>query len=231
MIHPKIKITKNFFEKSAWANNLYVCGLDEVGRGCLAGPLVVGAVILPLNTTYRNLKDSKVMDEAEREQAFAWITKHCWWSIAIINHRTIDAINIYQATLRGMRKAYQQLCTQLPFSLEKLTYVTIDAMPLRCNDLPGHEKIEFHHFFYGERFSTSIAAASIVAKVTRDRLMKDISPLFPAFNFHEHKGYATPQHIKTLLAEGKTIIHRDSFISGITNQDVNVERVLQQSLF
>lgn len=230
MIHPKIRINKNFFETRAWEQGLYTCGLDEVGRGCLAGPLVVGAVILPHNTTYRLLKDSKVMDEAEREKAFAWIDKHCTWSVSIASHRIIDTINIYQATLFAMKKAYLQILEKTPFPIQKLKYVLIDAMPLNLDAIYGHEGLEFHHFNYGERFSTSIAAASIVAKVTRDRLMEKIGTHFPAFAFEQHKGYATKQHIDALLANGPTIIHRTSFISEIKTEE-DAEKILQQSLF
>lgn len=230
MLHPKIKITKNFFEKKAWAEGLYTCGIDEVGRGCLAGPVVVGAAILPHNTTYHLLKDSKVLSADERNIAFKWINAHCQWSVSIVSNRMIDTINIYQATLFGMKKAYLNLAEKLPFPIEQLKYVLIDAMPLELDKTFGHKDLEFHHFNYGERFSTSIAAASIVAKVTRDNLMEHISPYFPAFSFEQHKGYATKQHIAALLAHGPTIIHRTSFISAIkTEQDA--EKSLQQTLF
>jgi ribonuclease HII len=230
MIHPKIRITKNFFEKEAWAEGLYTCGLDEVGRGCLAGPVVVGAVILPHNTTYHLLKDSKILTEEERKTAFKWINAHCQWTVSIVGNHMIDTINIYQATLFGMKKAYLNLTQTLSFPIEQLKYVLIDAMPLEMDKAFGHEKLEFHHFNYGERFSTSIAAASIVAKVTRDNLMEKISPYFPAFSFEQHKGYATKQHINALLTHGPTIIHRTSFIKSIKKES-DTEETLQKNLF
>ena len=227
-MHPNIKISKNFFEKAAWTDNLYACGLDEVGRGCLAGPLVTGAVILPPKTSYRLLKDSKILTEAERNTAYAWITKHCFWSVGIVSPQTIDTINIYQATLYAMKKAYLQLIEQMPISLESLKFVLIDAMPLTLPATARHAALELHHFNYGERFSASIAAASIVAKVTRDRLMEKIATSFPAFGFEQHKGYATKQHIDALLEHGATLIHRQSFISKIKT---NPQKLMQQNLF
>lgn len=211
----KIKMKKNSFEKMAWEKNRYVCGIDEVGRGCLAGPVVVTATITPQNTSYRLLRDSKVMTEAQREEAYAWITANCFYATAMVNHRLIDHYNIYTSTLLAMKKAYLALIAQLPFSLEHLEYVLVDAMPLKLDASCGHEKLEIHHFPYGETYSTSIAAASIVAKVTRDRLMKKLSPLLPLYDFAEHKGYATEKHITALLAHGSSIIHRKTFVDTV----------------
>lgn len=226
----KIKILKNHFEKKAWAEQLYVCGLDEVGRGCLAGPLVVAAVILPIDTSYHLLKDSKVLDPEQRDKAFTWISKHCFWTTGMVNHRLIDTLNIYQATLYAMKKAFHQLTQTLPIQIEKLKYVLIDAMPLKIEPSYGSTHLEFHHFPKGERLSSSIAAASIVAKVIRDNIMTQlIGPQFPSFAFEQHKGYATKQHIDALLLQGPSIIHRKSFITGITTQ-TNTELLSQQSL-
>jgi ribonuclease HII len=230
MVQPTIKLTKNFFEKKAWAEELFVCGIDEVGRGCLAGPLVVGAAIVPANTTYKLLKDSKILSESQRNEAYAWITKHCTWAIGYASPSVIDTINIYQATLFTMKKAYLNLITQLPFPPEKLRYVLVDAMPLNLSSVAHHPSLEVFHFNYGEQFSSSIAAASIVAKVTRDRLMEKIHHLFPDFDFCHNKGYATKNHIAALLAHGPTIIHRSSFISNI-HSDKDPEKTSQQSLF
>jgi ribonuclease HII len=103
-------------------------------------------------------------------------------------------------------------------------------MPLNLENLHEHHTPEFHHFNYGERYSSSIAAASIVAKVTRDRLMRSLNPSFPLFSLEQHKGYATKQHISALLANGPTIIHRNSFISEIKTAE-DVDRAAQQTLF
>jgi ribonuclease HII len=224
----KTKLPKNYYEKQAWANDRLVCGIDEVGRGCLAGPLVVGAVILPKNIYYPLLKDSKIMLAEERDKAFKWINKNCFWSIAIASNHIIDSRNIYQATLYAMRKAYLQLIETLPFSFEKLKYVLIDAMPLELDTIYRHKDLEFAHFPFGEKYSTSIAAASIVAKVTRDRLMAKMDPVFPAFSFQQHKGYGTKLHQSALMTSGPTIIHRTSFIDQLQEVPASNE---QQSLF
>lgn len=222
----KIVIPKNFYEKNAWQQDLYVCGIDEVGRGCLAGPVVVGAVILPINTTYYLLKDSKILTEEEREKAFAWIVRHAIWSTAVVNHRIIDQRNIYQATLLAMRKVYFQIMTQLDFLEEKLKFVLIDAMPLVLEKGLIHKNLEFLHFNYGEQRSISIAAGSIVAKVVRDRLMGSIGEFFPGFAFEQHKGYATKQHMAALQKIGPSIIHRKSFLRG-----AKIDQDEQQLLF
>ncbi|MBY0352939.1 ribonuclease HII [Candidatus Babeliales bacterium] len=206
---------KQFFEKDAWANGLRVCGIDEAGRGPLAGAVVVAAVVLPPNTTYKLLKDSKIMTEEEREQAYAWIVKNCLFSIAQADHHAIDAINIYQATLRAMRKAYVQLINMMGSQFETLRYVVVDAMPVFMNEPYKHANLDFHNFTFGESYSRSIAAASIVAKVTRDRLMATTQKLFPAYAFDQHKGYATAEHIVSIKEHGPSIVHRTSYLSNI----------------
>ncbi|MFA5306204.1 MAG: ribonuclease HII [Candidatus Babeliales bacterium] len=215
MGQPNVKLTKNFFEKMAWADEHFVCGIDEVGRGCLAGPLVVCAAIVPINTTYRLLKDSKILTEAQRNEAFEWITQHGIWAIGCASPQVIDTINIYQATLFAMKKAYLHLITKLPFPHEKLRFVLVDAMPLKLDPETTHQALEIHHFNYGEKYSSSIAAASIVAKVTRDRLMERIHHSFPAFGFNQHKGYATKQHIEAVHVHGPSLIHRKSFLTNL----------------
>ena len=206
---------KYFFEKDAWAQNLLVCGIDEAGRGPLAGPVVVAAVILPRDTTYKLLKDSKIMTEEEREQAYQWITSHCLFSVAQADHSQIDRINIYQSTLHAMRRAYIQLIGTIGSQFETLRYVVVDAMPVFMNEPYKHSNLDFHNFTFGETYSRSIAAASIVAKVTRDRLMKTTQKLFPAYAFGDHKGYATKEHIASIHQHGPSIVHRTSYLSNI----------------
>lgn len=226
----KIKaFPKNFFEKKAWEQNLQVCGIDEVGRGCLAGPVVVAAAIIPPGCTYHLLKDSKVLVKEERERAYKWIVKHCLYSVAYACHKTIDEHNIYQATRIAMKKAYISLVEQLPFSLEELNYVLVDAVPLSFEKSYTHPNLEVRHFNYGETVSTSIAAASIIAKVTRDRLMEEIDSLFPLYTLKQHKGYATKAHTAALQKNGTSLLHRLSFLSSLTKK--NDENVHQQSLF
>src|SRR5579863_9600369 len=100
-----VNIKKNSFELAAWNDQRFVIGVDEVGRGCLAGPLVAAAVILPLNKAHSMLKDSKIMTPIERLKAFKWIKKHCWYGIGIVHNRIIDKHNIWQATIIAMKKA------------------------------------------------------------------------------------------------------------------------------
>ncbi len=220
---------KQMFEKSAWQKNLYCCGIDEVGRGCLAGPLVTGAVILPIGAKYKYLKDSKILTEKERELAYDWIVKNAFYTTAITCHQTIDNINIYQATLKTMHKVFVNLYEKKQINFEKLKYILVDAMPLKINNIYMHKNLELHYFNYGESFSTSIAAASIVAKVTRDNIMKRISPLFPNYTLDQHKGYAAPKHCKSIIEHGATIIHRKTFITKISQEKNDVPK--QQQLF
>ncbi len=211
------KLTKDFFEHEAWGQNKLVCGIDEAGRGPLVGPVVVAAAVLPINTTYKLLKDSKVLTEVEREQAFTWIVKHAIYSVVVVNHHDIDCLNIYQATKRAMHKAYVQIIEQLQ-SVELLHSVLVDAMPLEIAPGYKHDKLEVHSFPFAESKSKSVAAASIIAKVTRDRLMVRLNSSFPLYNFQQHKGYGTPAHDVSIRLHGPSIIHRNSFISKYLNE-------------
>ena len=216
-----LKFSPNFFENLSWEKSLYTCGIDEVGRGCLAGPLVTAAAILPINAKHKLLKDSKTLNEQERNIAYDWITKNCFYSIAISSHQKIDSLNIYKATLQTMKKSFFQLLQSLPFAYEQIKYLLVDAMPLSLPTSMTHKNLEIHYFNYGETISTSIAAASIVAKVTRDKLMQKICPIFPKFNMQEHKGYGTEKHIKNLNDFGPSLIHRTTFISKVLKVKTN----------
>ena len=220
--HPKV--LKNQFEKDAWASGQLVCGIDEVGRGCLAGPVVTGAVILPPNTSYRLLKDSKEMSESDRNQAFSWICEKATYATATMSWQQIDRLNIYQATRRAMKQAAIGAISQV-LDQNMIKYVVIDAMPLT---LPGYEQIECHSFIKGETYSNSIAAASILAKVIRDRLMATMATSFPAYGLARSKGYGTKEHLVGLDSVGTSIIHRQSFLSKISLHEA---LGAQQSLF
>ena len=158
------------------------------------------------------------MTEEEREKAYIWITRNCVWAIAHASAHTIDQINIYQATLLSMKKALLALLTHLPFAKEQLAYVVIDAMPLHIEKNLVPPSLEFCHFNYGETFSTSIAAASIVAKVTRDRMMQHYATHFPGYEFEKHKGYATKIHLEKLSLYGASSIHRTTFITNFSKE-------------
>jgi ribonuclease HII len=203
------RFNKNYFEQAAWAQNQVICGLDEVGRGCLAGPVVTGAVILPIGKTHRLLKDSKVMTPEERQKAYEWIIKNCWYATGIVHHRIVDDKNVYHATLVAMKKALVHLLATTPY---KPVQIITDCMPLNLIDT-AYRDIQVHYFPFGERRSSSIAAASIVAKVTRDNMMRRMDTLFPGYLLASHKGYSTPPH-KRIIREGgqNLIIHRDSFL-------------------
>jgi len=215
---------KNAYESAAWEQLSVVCGIDEVGRGCLAGPLVTGAVILPIGCRFRGLKDSKMMTERERERVYRWIVKNCHCAVGIVSHSQIDQHNIWNATLIGMKRAALNLLAVAP---QQPSAFLIDAMPLKLTDT-DYKDIPVFHFYKGESKSTSIAAASILAKVTRDRLMGKLEAVFPGYGLAKHKGYSTKAHKAAVLAEGHSIIHRVSFLGKTLAMEKNDK---QQTLF
>ena len=188
------------FERQAWAERLeLVAGVDEAGRGPLAGPVSVAAVILPHELELPHLNDSKKLSPERREELFAEIqAKAIAVSSVLVDARTIDRVNIYQATLNGMYEAI--------FGLQpEPQQVLVDAMPLAALPMPSRSIIK------GDAKSASIAAASIIAKVTRDRLMDEYDKEYPQYGFASHKGYGTAQHIEALKKYGPCPIHRMSF--------------------
>lgn len=207
----KGKILKNSFEKNAWINSLTVCGIDEVGRGCLAGPVVTAAAILPINKASPLLKDSKLMTHEERLAAAQWIKKNCAYSYGIVHHRFIDQQNIWRSTMIAMKKALMNLLanvSQLPSA------ILVDAMPLNLIDTHFKE-IPVHCFSFGERRSSSIAAASILAKLKRDEILTNLESIFPGYGLGQHKGYATELHRNAITCLNRTIIHRQSFLKNL----------------
>ena len=204
-------LTKDNFEKTAWNSSSYVCGIDEAGRGSLCGPLVVAAVILPQNLYNKELKDSKKILPKKRELLFQWIIKHCYTSIIFVDSCDIDKFNIYESTLYAMKKSFIQIIEIIPFSFSLIKYVIVDSMPLTLKSPFKHKKLEIHNPNYGESISSTVAAASIIAKVTRDRIMNQLSCSFPRFSFKTDKGYGTKNHIKIINKTGISLIHRLSF--------------------
>jgi len=198
----------DFYEQRAWHNNGLICGIDEVGRGCLAGPLITVAAILPAHCTYP-LYDSKKMNPKQREIAYEWLVKNSFFAVARADHDTINHCNIYQATKQAMRTACLMLANQHPAAFARLKTILVDAMPLTLPMALNHPPIV--SFIKGEDNSRSIAAASIIAKVTRDRLMTNLASSFPQYNFASHKAYATPAHCVTLRTHPATFIHRSLF--------------------
>jgi ribonuclease HII len=187
------------YEKKAWtAGALRVAGVDEVGRGSLFGPVVAAAVILDPAYRVRGLRDSKLLWPERREVLAERIREHAVaWAIAAVDAARIDQINIYQASRQAMRDAVLQLA--LPAD-----HLLVDAVRLDC-ELPQDAII------HGDALSASIAAASILAKVERDRMMCEWDAVFPAYGLASHKGYSTPQHLAALREHGPTALHRQSF--------------------
>jgi ribonuclease HII len=176
-----------------------VAGCDEVGRGCLAGPVMAGAVILDPDRHIPGLADSKTINAAERERLFEIITRKALaWSVAAAEPTEIDAINIHQASLQAMRRAVMAIAP-LP------DLVLVDAF--RIPDILIAQRGVLH----GDRKCAAIAAASIVAKVTRDREMLGYHAADPRYGYDRHKGYATADHLAAVARHGYSTLHRRSF--------------------
>ena len=177
-----------------------ICGIDEAGRGPLAGPVCAAAVILPFGCEIDGLNDSKKLTEKKREALFEVVQERALaYSIALIDHKTIDEINILEATFLAMRQAAEGL--QIPAD-----YALVDGNRSKGLSIP-HECV-----VGGDAKSPSIAAASILAKVTRDRLMLDYAAQYPEYLFEKHKGYGTKAHYEAILAHGPSPIHRMTFL-------------------
>jgi ribonuclease HII len=181
---------------------VYVAGVDEVGRGCLAGPVVAAAVVLDPVRYIPRVSDSKTVTAAERERLYVRITREALcWSVIGVDPREIDRINIHQAGLRAMERAVMA-CVPLP------DMVLVDGgKAFRIPDLPMAQRCVVH----GDARCTAIAAASIVAKVTRDRAMLELHGQDPRYGFDRHKGYATRDHLDAVARHGYSDAHRRSF--------------------
>jgi ribonuclease HII len=187
------------YEKKAWQEGAQlVAGVDEVGRGSLFGCVVAAAVILDPAYRIRGLRDSKLLLAERREVLAERIREHCIaWAIAAVDAARIDQINIYHASLAAMREAVLRL-------MPAADHLLVDAVRLDC-ELPQKPII------HGDALSASIAAASILAKVERDRIMCEWDVVFPAYGLASHKGYSTPKHLAALREHGPTPLHRQSF--------------------
>lgn len=188
------------YEKEYYAQGMqYVAGVDEAGRGPLAGPLVIASVILPQAVFIAGLNDSKQLSAAKREQIYdEIIAKAVAIEVNIVSVSNIDKLNIYTATQRGMAEVLEHLPVQPQVAL-------IDAMPVEAK---GINTVSIVH---GDALSASIAAASIIAKVTRDRIMKRLDKLFPAYGFAHNKGYGSGAHMQAIAEFGATKWHRRSY--------------------
>ena len=176
-----------------------VAGVDEVGRGCLAGPVMAGAVVLDPDRHIPGLADSKALTEQARERLYdVIVAKAVSWSVVAVEPAEIDAINIHQATLQAMRRAVLALAP-LPDA------VLVDAFRIPALPMAQRGVVK------GDRQCAAIAAASIVAKVTRDRLMDRLHVADPRYGFDRHKGYATADHLSAVARYGYSGVHRRSF--------------------
>ena len=191
-----------------------ICGIDEAGRGPLAGPVVAGAVILPRDCDILYLNDSKKLSEKRREALYDEIVqKAVAYSIGYADHALIDEINILQATYAAMRMAVSNLYHQKGDEGSAAgSYVAADLLLNDAVVIPGID-IKQVGIVHGDARSVSIAAASILAKVTRDRIMTVMDGLYPQYGFAKHKGYGTREHIEAIRKYGPCPIHRRTFIT------------------
>jgi len=200
-----LKYEKELYEK----NITLIAGVDEVGRGPLVGPVVAAAVILPVNYTLEGLNDSKKLTEKKRDKFYDIIMRD---AIAVgigeVDAKTIDKINIYQASKAAMIKAINNLSV-------KPEYVLSDAMPLEI-DIPNIPII------HGDALSLNIAAASVIAKVTRDRMMYELDEKYPEYEFKKHKGYPTKLHLEALKKFGPLKNYRFTYgpVRDLINEEV-----------
>lgn len=189
-------------ERKLYEKNIkFICGIDEAGRGPLAGPVVVGAVILPEESFIEGVNDSKKISEKKREKLYEQIIEEAiTYSVGIVDQKTIDEINILNATKLGVKIALEGL-------KQKPEIIMVDA--LNNIDTLGTPYISV---IKGDAKNYCIAAASIIAKVTRDRIMRQWDEVYPIYGFAKHKGYGTAEHIRVIKENGPCMLHRKTFI-------------------
>lgn len=192
------------FDKSFLTRKVkLLAGVDEAGRGPLAGPVVAAAVIFDKKAFHPQINDSKKIAEPRREELYEWIIGNCTaYGIGIINHKEIEEINILQASLKAMKIAASQL-------EPKPNLILIDGNKSFVSEIKSTTVVK------GDAKSFSIAAASIIAKVTRDRIMKEYAGKFPHYGWEHNKGYATKEHIAAIKKLGATELHRKTFLNNI----------------
>ena len=185
----------------------YICGIDEAGRGPLAGPVVIASVIMPADSMIEGVNDSKKVSEKKREKLYDQILEEAIsYGVAIIGQDEIDEINILNATKKGLTISLQELT-------EKPDLIVVDA--LSGIDTMG---IPYESIIKGDAKCYSIAAASILAKVTRDRIMREWDKVYPEYGFEKHKGYGTAAHIAAIRENGICPIHRISFTKNFVHE-------------
>ena len=196
----RLKNLKKYEEELRKKGFKYICGIDEAGRGPLAGPVVVASVIMPENSMIEGVNDSKKVSEKKREKLYDLILDEAIsYGIGIVGQDEIDEINILNATKKGLTMSLQEL-TQKP------DLIIVDALS-KINTLG----IPYESIIKGDAKCYSISAASIIAKVTRDRIMREWDLVYPQYGFSSHKGYGTAKHISAIREYGLCPIHRRSF--------------------
>lgn len=191
-----------------------VIGIDEAGRGPLAGPVVAASCIILDGLEIEGILDSKATTESQREEAYTTLTSHpsVVWAVSVVSHQVIDEINILQATLQAMRDSCKQVLNNLKKKKTKKNFLDTNMIALiDGNKVPDSMPIDSKFVIKGDSFVFSIAAASIIAKVTRDRLMVGLDKQFPAYGFAKHKGYPTADHRAALHKYGPSAVHRLSY--------------------
>ena len=188
---------ENTWEHAAWSQGAHIIGIDEAGRGSIAGPLVVAGIILPPWYENPEIYDSKKCTERKREELYSLLLEEAEaFQILVVSEKQIDDLNVYRATQKAM--------TEIAEALEAPMVIT-DAMPLPASNKDIHDLIK------GDQKSTSVAAASILAKVARDRIMVALDRQYPGYGFAKHKGYPTAEHLAALKELGVLPIHRKSY--------------------
>lgn len=188
----------------------FICGIDEAGRGPLAGPVVVGAAVMPRDSKLEWVNDSKKVTEKRREILYDRITEEALaWGVGIISEKEIDELNILNATKKGLHLALGEVIEKLK---QKPDIVIADAL----REIDTFE-IPYQSIIKGDATCYSISCASILAKVTRDRIMREWNEVYPMYDFEKNKGYGTAEHIKALKQYGPCPIHRRTFIKHFVN--------------
>ena len=199
-------MTQNLFDFDKNFSVNFIAGVDEAGRGPLAGPVVAACCMLPLDRMIDGINDSKKLSEAKRERLYGEITASGIYKISIIPHDVIDEINILRATKRAMTECIESMSV-------KPELVLIDAVQLNVS-------VPVKSIIKGDAQSYNIAAASVLAKVTRDRIMREYDLIYPQYGFAKNKGYGTAEHIAALIKFGPCPIHRKTFIKNFKRSDL-----------
>ncbi len=192
---------------------MLICGIDEAGRGPLAGPVVTAAVVFPENIRIEGVRDSKKLSSAKRDRFYDLILESCaGYSIEIIDNKEIDDINILKATMRGMQKCLEYITSN---KLSDELKIFIDGNYLRFED-GSESRYSYKTVIKGDEKIFEVSCASILAKVTRDRLMTEYDKIYTHYNFRNNKGYGTKEHIAAINEFGLCDIHRLSFTKNFT---------------